>query len=347
MAKGSPVPGQAASTNVAGARITESVRGLLDRFHWTFLVGASFFALVCVVLLLTPWIAPYDPNRQILTARLELPSARHLFGTDLLGRDVLSRIMNGGRFSVSIAAITVVVAGVSGTLLGALSARLGGKFDEVTMRTVDVLLSFPEILFALFLVFVLGPGYGTLIVALSLTGWTPFARLTRGITLEINTKEYIEAAEVLGCSRTFIVFRHVIPNALPPVLAQGFLRFGHMLITVGGLSFLGLGVQPPMSDWGATLADGLAYMQRVPTLVVAPGLAIFLTALSVTLAGNGLRQSTIRGRRPKMIQYVPPGGGSTGLPEEAPAPVVQPTAAPAGWIAMDPRRGSSLPEPEA
>jgi ABC-type dipeptide/oligopeptide/nickel transport system permease subunit len=338
---------QAADTTRAErSHVVGSLRGLLDRFHWTFLVGAGFFVLVCVVLLLTPWIAPYDPNKQILTDRLQLPSARHLFGTDLLGRDVLSRLMNGGRFSVSIAAITVVIAGVSGTLLGALSARLGGKFDEVTMRTVDVLLSFPEILFALFLVFILGPGYGTLIVALSLTGWTPFARLTRGITLEINTKEYIEAAEALGCSRTFIVFRHVIPNALPPVLAQGFLRFGHMLITVGGLSFLGLGVQPPMSDWGATLADGLAYMQRVPTLVIAPGLAIFLTALSVTLAGNGLRQSRIGGRRPAVTLYVPPEGGSTGLPEDASPPPIEPTIEPAAWMAADPRPGSFVLESE-
>ena len=270
---------------------------ILGGFHWTFLVGGTFFLFVCLVLVLTPWIAPYDPTVQVLTARLQGPSAEHLIGTDHLGRDVLSRLMHGGRFSVSIAAIAVLITGVSGTLLGALSARLGGLFDEILMRTVDALLAFPDVLLALFLVFLIGPGYGTLIIALALTGWTPFARLTRAVTLEINTKDYIEAAEALGCSRSFIIFRHVLPNAIGPVLAQGFLRFGHALITVGGLSYLGLGVQPPQSDWGAMLAEAQLYMIRAPWLVVFPGFAIFLTALSVTLAGQGLRQSTLRLRR--------------------------------------------------
>jgi peptide/nickel transport system permease protein len=272
--------------------------GFLARFHWTFLVGATFFGAVCLILVLTPWLAPYDPTVQVLTARLRPPSPEHLLGTDHLGRDVLARLMHGGRFSVSIAAIGVLVTGVSGTILGALSARLGGMFDEILMRTVDALLAFPEVLLALFLVFALGPGYGTLVLALAITGWTPFARLTRAVTLEINTKDFIEAAEALGCSRSFIIFRHVLPNALGPVLAQGFLRFGHQLITVGGLSYLGLGVQPPNSDWGAMLAEAQLYMVRAPWLVVLPGFAIFLTALSVTLAGHGLRLSTWRPSRP-------------------------------------------------
>jgi peptide/nickel transport system permease protein len=283
------------------------LRDVLGGFHWTFLVGGTFFGFVCLILLLTPWIAPYDPITQVLTDRLQAPSAEHLLGTDHLGRDVLSRLMHGGRFSVSIAAIAVLITGVTGTLLGALSARIGGVFDEAIMRLVDALLAFPEVLIALFLVFILGPGYGTLILALALSGWTPFARLTRAITLEINTKEYIEAAEALGCSRTFIIFRHVLPNAIGPVLAQGFLRFGHQLISVGGLSYLGLGVQPPMSDWGAMLADAQVYMIRSPWLVIIPGLAIFLTALSVTLAGQGLRQSTLRRDRPTVAPLEPTG----------------------------------------
>lgn len=258
-------------------------------------IGATFFVTICAVLILTPWIAPFDPADQVLTDRLQGPGGAHLFGTDHLGRDVLSRLMHGGRFSVSIAAIAVLITGTTGTLLGALSARIGGLFDDIVMRTVDALLAFPEVLLALFLVYILGPGYGTLIIALALTGWTPFARLTRAMTLEINTKDYIEAAEALGCSRAFIIFRHVLPNAIGPVLAQGFLRFGHQLITVGGLSYIGLGVQPPQSDWGAMLADAQPYMIRAPWLVVIPGIAIFLTALSVTFAGHGLREST-RGR---------------------------------------------------
>lgn len=263
-----------------------------SRRHWTLRVGAVVLIAVVAVLVLTPWIAPYDPARQDLAQRLAGPGARHWLGTDQLGRDVLSRLMWGGRFSVSIAAITLIISAGAGTVIGALSARLGGAVDEAIMRTVDLLISIPDVVVALFLIAGLGTGYGTLIAALTLVGWTPFARLMRGLTLEINSREYIEAAESLGCSRTFIIFRHVIPNALRPMTALGFLRFGHKLITVGALSFLGLGVQPPASDWGAMLVDAQPYTERDSLLVFAPGLAIFITALSVTLIGHGtdLRQ---------------------------------------------------------
>src|SRR5262249_48617717 len=153
---------------------------------------------------------------------------------------------------------------------GALSARLGGLFDEITMRICDVLLSFPDVLIALVLVALLRPSSTTLVLALTIVGWTPFARLTRGITFEINTRGYIEAAEALGCSRRFIVIRHVIPNAIGPVMAMGLLRFADKLIAVGSLSYLGLGVQPPDSDWGSMLADAQPYMERVPLLLLAP-----------------------------------------------------------------------------
>ena len=132
------------------------------------------------------------------------------------------------------------------------------------MRTVDVLICFPDVVIALFLIALFGTGYGTLIAALTITGWTPFARLMRGLALEINSKDYVEAAEILGSPKAYIVFRHVIPNALRPVVAMGFLRFGHKLITVGALSYLGLGVQPPDSDWGAMLLDAQPYMERAP-----------------------------------------------------------------------------------
>lgn len=264
-----------------------SLRAFSGR-HWTLRAGALVLALVLVTLLLTPWIAPFDPAHQDLTRRLAGPSAQHWLGTDQLGRDVLSRLMYGGRFSVSIAAVTLLLSAVAGTVIGAFSARRGGLLDEVVMRTTDLLIAIPDVVVALFLIASFGTGYGMLIAALTIVGWTPFARLMRGLALEINSREYIEAAEALGCSKTFIVFRHVIPNALRPMLSLGFLRFGHKLITVGGLSYLGLGVQPPDSDWGAMLLDAQPYTQRVPLLVLAPGAAIFLTALSVTLIGHGM-----------------------------------------------------------
>jgi ABC-type dipeptide/oligopeptide/nickel transport system permease subunit len=268
-------------------RATAGLRAARDR-HWTLRGGAVALAVVLVILLLTPWIAPYDPAHQDLAQRLAGPGADHWLGTDQLGRDVLSRLMYGGRFSVSIAAITLVLSAVAGTVIGAFSARRGGLVDEAVMRTTDLLISIPDVVVALFLIAAFGTGYGMLIAALTIVGWTPFARLMRGLALEINSREYIEAAEALGCSRSFIIFRHVIPNALRPVLSLSFLRFGHKLITVGGLSYLGLGVQPPDSDWGAMLLDAQPYMERVPLLVLAPGAAIFLTALSVTLIGHGL-----------------------------------------------------------
>jgi peptide/nickel transport system permease protein len=273
-----------------------AIRGLRQR-HWTFEVGAAILVLVLAVLLLTPWISPHDPAVQDLTHALAAPSQEHWLGTDHLGRDVLSRLMWGGRFSVTIAAITLVMCAVAGTVLGAFAARRGGWVDEVLMRTVDVLVCFPDVLIALFLIAVLGTGYGTLIAALTVTGWTPFARLMRGLALEINAKEYVEAAEILGSPKWYILFRHVIPNAIRPVTAMGFLRFGHKLITVGALSYLGLGVQPPDSDWGAMLLEAQPYMETAPWMGILPGVAIFVTALSVTMIGQGLDVQKPRRRR--------------------------------------------------
>jgi peptide/nickel transport system permease protein len=280
-----------------------AIRGLRTR-HWTFYLGATILLLVLLVLLLTPWIAPYDPATQDLSNGLAGPSAEHWLGTDHLGRDVLSRLMWGGRFSVTIAAITLVICAVVGTVLGAFAARRGGWVDEVLMRTVDVLVCFPDVLIALLLIALFGTGYGTLIAALTVTGWTPFARLMRGLALEINAKEYVEAAEILGSPKWYILYRHVIPNASRPVLAMSFLRFGHKLITVGALSYLGLGVQPPDSDWGAMLLEAQPYMQTAPWLGILPGVAIFVTALSVTMIGQGLdvqkprrKRATVTGAR--------------------------------------------------
>ncbi len=274
-----------------------AVSGQVRGRHWTLVVGATVLVLILLVLLLTPWIAPSDPSEQDLTQRLVGPSSAHWLGTDHLGRDTLSRLMWGGRFSVTIAAITLVLCVVIGGVVGAMAARKGGWLDEVTMRTVDVLVCFPDVIIALFLITIFGTGYVTLIIALTVTGWTPFARLMRGLALEINSKEFVEAAEILGSPKAYIVFRHVIPNAMRPMLAVSFLRFGHKLITVGGLSYLGLGVQPPDSDWGAMLLDAQPYMERAPWAGILPGAAIFITALSVTMIGQGIDMKRKKAKR--------------------------------------------------
>jgi peptide/nickel transport system permease protein len=267
--------------------LAQAIRFIRQR-HWSFAVGSLLFLTIAVLLIISPWIIPHDPAAQSLVRRLAAPSAQHWLGTDHLGRDLLSRLLIGGRFSVVIAAVTLILCAVIGTLLGVISARTGGLVDEIIMRVVDLLISFPDVIVAIFMIAIFGPGYATLIASLTIVGWTPFARMARGLTLEINSREYIRAAEVLGCTKTFIIFRHVIPNAIRPIAAISFLRFGHKLITVGGLSFLGLGVQPPNADWALMLAESQAYAERAPLLVVAPGLAIFLTALSVTWIGQGL-----------------------------------------------------------
>lgn len=269
--------------------------GFVRTRHWTFLAGSLLFGAIILALCLSHELAPHDPAAQSLMRRLAPPSAQHWLGTDQLGRDHLSRLLVGGHFAIIIAAVTLTLSCVVGTIIGVVSARAGGFVDEVAMRLVDLLISFPDVIVAIFLIALLGSGYGTLILALTLVGWTPFARLARGLAIEINSKPYIRAAEILGCSRRFIIFRHIIPNAFRPIAAVAFLRFGHKLITVGGLSFIGLGVQPPHADWAAMMANAQPYLERAPLLVICPGLAIFLTALSVTWIGQGLELQ----RKPK------------------------------------------------
>lgn len=274
-----------------------SFRARYAGLNWMTRYGLTALTLLLALLIATPWIAPYDPDAQDLLNKLQYPSAAHWFGTDQYGRDVLSRVLHGGLFSISIAGITLVLCTAIGMAVGAISARQGGFIDEALMRLVDLKISFPDIVVAMFLIAALGSGQGTLIIALTAIGWTPFARMMRNLTLEVGTKEYIEAAEALGCSQRFIILRHILPNAVGPIAAMAFLRFGHMLIAIGGLSFIGLGVQPPASDWGAMLSEARNYMDAMPWLAIAPGLAIFITALCVTLVGRGLQAGGNAGAR--------------------------------------------------
>ena len=256
--------------------------------RWTFIAGIAIFAVIIAASLLAPLIAPHDYAAQSLMRRLQPPSAAHWLGTDHLGRDAFSRLLAGGRFAILITAATLVLSGAIGVTIGIVSARAGGLADEFFMRSVDFLISLPDVIVAIFLIAILGTGYGTLILALTLVGWTPYARLARGLAMEVSAKDYVKAAEVLGCSKHFIVFRHILPNIARPILAVAFLRFGHKLITVGGLSFIGLGVQPPQPDWAAMMAEAVPFLERAPLLTTLPGLAVFLTAISVTWIGQGL-----------------------------------------------------------
>lgn len=264
----------------------------------TILAAGSILVLIVTSVALAGWLAPYAPADQDLAARLAAPSAAHWLGTDNLGRDTLSRVLDGGKFSLTIAALATVLTAVTGTAVGVLSARRRGWLDEFFTRTNDVLLAMPEMVVALFLVAALGTGYHSLLLALTVTGWTPFARLARSLAYDVSTRGFIEAAHVVGCPPSFIVLRHILPHLAGPLLGQATLRFGQFLINVGALSYLGLGVQPPQSDWGSMLATAQPYAVRAPMTILVPGLVIFVVALCVTLIGQHVSRMT--GSRPSL-----------------------------------------------
>ena len=255
---------------------------------WT---AGAVLALVVTMVALAPWLFPVPPDAQDLTNRFAVPGAGHWLGTDHLGRDTLARLLDGGRFSLVLASIATVLTLVVGTVIGMVSARYRGWIDEVLTRTNDVLLALPEMVVALFLVAVLGPGFTSLLLALTVTGWTPFARLARALSHDVLSSGYVEAARLLGCSPRFVIVRHILPHLLGPLGGQAALRFGQLLISVGALSYLGLGVQPPQSDWGSMLAAAQPYADRAPLTILAPGLLIFVVALCVSLIGQRLVSS--------------------------------------------------------
>ncbi|MBT2519861.1 ABC transporter permease [Arthrobacter sp. ISL-28] len=249
-------------------------------------VAVVILALVVLAVAAAPWVVPYPPDEQNLVARLAPPTTGHWLGTDHLGRDTLSRLLDGGRFSMLMAALATLLTGLLGTAIGVISARRRGWLDEFFTRTNDVLLALPEMVVALFIVAAMGTGFAPLLVALTVTGWTPFARLARTLAYDVSARGFVEAARVVGCPPSFIIFRHILPHLAAPMLGQATLRFGQLLISVGALSYLGLGVQPPQSDWGSMLAAAQPYADRAPLGIIGPGLAIFTVALCVTLIGQ-------------------------------------------------------------
>ena len=243
-------------------------------------------AVIVLAVLLAPWIYAL-PARGAEPCRAPGPAlAGHWLGTDNLGRDTLSRILEGGQFSMSVAALATLLTCLLGVAIGILSARRRGWVDEFLTRTNDVLLALPEMVVALFIVAALGTGFGPLLLALTVTGWTPFASLARTLAYDVSARGFVDAARVVGCPPSFIIFRHVLPHLAAPILGQATLRFGHLLISVGALSYLGLGVQPPQSDWGSMLAAAQPFADRAPLGILAPGLVIFTVALCVTLIGQ-------------------------------------------------------------
>jgi len=255
------------------------------------LAGGAIVAVFVLVALTAPLIAPYDPNEGDLGQRLKPPSAAHWLGTDALGRDVLSRIIYGAQVSLQIQLVAVLIALVLGTLLGMFGGYYGGWADNVIMRGMDILLAFPGIFLAISIIAVLGPGLVNLMLAAGIYSVPQFARIVRGSILSLKEKEFVEAARAAGESDRSILFRYLLPNSMAPIIIQTTLRMATVLLTASGLSFLGLGVQPPRAEWGAMLSTARPYLITAPHVATFPGLAIMLVVMGFNLFGDGLRDS--------------------------------------------------------
>jgi peptide/nickel transport system permease protein len=254
-------------------------------------IGGAVVVLAWVMAAaLAPWIAPYDPIDQDVVNRLAPPSAEHWLGLDEMGRDVLSRLLYGGRVSLPVAAVVVVVASIFGTLYGALAGFLGGWPDEVSMRIVDMVLSFPALILAMAIAAALGPSIQNSMLAMLLVWWPPYARLARGQVLALKERDFVPAARSLGLPDRRILLRHVLPNAVAPSLVLMAMDFGNAVIITAALSFLGLGAVPPTPEWGAMVAEGRELMQQW-WISTFPGLAILMVAIGCNFIGDGLRDA--------------------------------------------------------
>ena len=258
-------------------------------FSFRLLAASVLLCLVAGSALAAPLLTSYDPIEPQPVDSLLAPNRSHFAGTDLFGRDVWSRLLWGGRRSLAGAAVALVLAILPGTLLGITSAQVGGRWDSLLMRIVDVLLAFPGLLLALTLIAWLGPGLLSAALAVGLAGIPRFARVMRSDALRIKSRPYIEAARAMGCSTFRIVWRHLFPNVADSLLVLAALELGYALLNISGLSFLGLGAQPPSPEWGLMLAEGRGLLRTAPWVAIFPGLAITLTVLALNLLTDAIQ----------------------------------------------------------
>ena len=252
-------------------------------------LGASIVLVLLSAGLLAPLLAPYDPYTQNLAITFHPPSLAHLFGTDEYGRDMFSRVLYGARLSQLEITVSVSMALAIGVPLGMISGYMGGLTDQVILWFIDLLYAFPGIVLAILIVAILGPGLFDSLVAISIFAIPVYTRLARNLTLSLKRMEYVEAARALGAGPGRILFQHILRNAAVPILVQATLTAGDVVLTASGLSFLGLGAQPPLAEWGAMMAEGRNFLGVATYLTFFPGAAITLTALGLNLLGDGLR----------------------------------------------------------
>lgn len=258
-------------------------------FSWITATALTLLGSLVLVAVLAPWLAPHDPTLIDLGNRLAASSAEHWLGTDHLGRDVLSRLMHGTALSLGATLVTLVLIVVVGIAVGGFSALLGGRVDQIIMRVCDVFMTFPTVVFALFLIAVLGTGLTNVIVAIALTHWAWYARIVRGLVLSLKNSDYLRAAKACGAGPAQRFFRHLLPSVMVQIVVLASLDIGHIMLHVSGLSFLGLGVQPPTPEWGVMISDARQFIWTNPSLILWPGLAILVSVMALNILGDALR----------------------------------------------------------
>ena len=266
-------------------------RGFLRRARRNpnFMIGLGIIVIYVFAAVFGPPLAPHDPYKQNLARKLEGPSLEHVLGSDELGRDILSRIMDGGRFTLGMSVAAASLGLAAGLVLGATSGYFGGRIDAVVMTGINVMVAFPELLIAIAIISVLGSGAFNLVLAIGLAAIPSFARLVRASVLSVRNEQFVEAAVAAGFSTLRIIVRHIIPNVLAPLLVHVTYTVAAAILIASGLRFLGLGVQPPASEWGVMLSRGRDYFRVAPHIVMIPGIVIAVGVLGLNLLGDGLR----------------------------------------------------------
>ena len=277
---------EAATGRVRGQRITFIRRCASDRI---LLAGLVLILIFAAAALAAPLIATHDPTEIDPMAMLAPPSAEHWLGTDNLGRDIFSRLVYGARWSLGASALATLAIVLVGITVGVIAGYFGGLLDDVLMRLVDVLLAFPSLVLALAIVGTLGPSLVNVMIGMVAVWWVDYARVMRGLTVGVREREYVVAARCVGASSRRTIVRHVLPNVVPSMIVLATIELGGLMLAISGLSFLGLGAQPPTPEWGTMLNDGRGFFQRAPQLMLYPGLAITLVVVGCNLLGDGLR----------------------------------------------------------
>lgn len=253
--------------------------------------GMVIIGVFVALAILAPVLAPYEPQQQKLSQRLKPPTSEHIMGTDQLGRDMWSRLLYGARISLTIGLVVVLSAGIFGTTIGLVSGYAGGVVDEVLMRITDIFFSFPALILAMAIAGALGPDLVNAMIAIAVVSWPVYARLVRAQVLSLRRREFIEAAEAVGVPTPRLLWRHLLPNTLAPILVQASFDMGAAILAAAGLSFIGFGAQPPTPEWGVMISEGRKYVGTHPWLSLFPALAILMTVAAFNLIGDGLRDA--------------------------------------------------------